>query len=482
MRWLLFAGLAVAAGEVVGRRLTRRAAKGGGPRPWRRSAAALGAVAASGLFVHVTLTGGGGRAVPPLAVEVAGFMAVAMADGRLAVAGLAAVVGAEGWRNHLGSQDGLPGAVVIAVHLAAVAVWVGTLVYVLRTARAHRWFGPAVRRLVAAYARLALTLVVLVVGTGTVAALLLVPSVAALVDTGYGRALLAKLALVAVVLGLAWVGRRRHRAGQRLANVGRAAGGEAGVLAAVLAVTALLVSLPTPAPATEDLGVPFAATGPVVRLGTLAGNVAVGLAASENQLELRLQVPDDSVQLGAAPPPRYRVSARVASTGVAPATVPLRGCGPGCLLGPVTWRAGVTTHVDLQVAADGWHGGAVLLSVPWPPRVDEQTLPRMVEKMRAQDPFTVVETTTSDTSRPDPPAQTVTVSGPEFLDSEPYDEPAAIEAVRLPDVDGRTVIAFGLPADGISVVLEVDDRGRIVRETLAAPNHLVRRVFEYGPT
>ncbi|MGH9250727.1 MAG: copper resistance CopC/CopD family protein, partial [Acidimicrobiales bacterium] len=308
LRWLLFAALAVALGGLAGQVLVRLS--GPQPRPEPRSlvirASVVGALAGTGLLAQLAVTGGG-RAAPLLGIEVAGFAAAAVFGERrrpATLASLGVVVAAEAWRNHLGVQDGAFGAAVVAVHLAAVALWVGALVHVLRTARAWGWRGRSVRRLATSYARAALAVFVIVVTTGTVGALMVVPSLPALVETGYGRTLLAKLVLVAVVTALAVFARRRlYRRGD--APLGRAARVESVTLVGVLAVTALLVSLPTPAPATQDLGVPLPGAGPVVRLGTLAGQVAVGLAASENQLELRLLVPDDAVQLGETPAPPY---------------------------------------------------------------------------------------------------------------------------------------------------------------------------------
>jgi hypothetical protein len=120
-----------------------------------------------------------------------------------------------------------------------------------RPAAACRPRQPCPNRAVAApfevYARLALALVLVVALSGTVGALLLVPTVRDLTGTGYGRALLAKLVLVAVVAVLAWSARRRlTRSPGTVEPVARL---EAMTLAAVLAVSAVLISLPTPAPA-----------------------------------------------------------------------------------------------------------------------------------------------------------------------------------------------------------------------------------------
>jgi copper transport protein len=144
-------------------------------------------------------------------------------------------------------QRGIAGAVVLAVHLVAISVWVGTLVQLLRVARANRARTVRLRPAFAVYARLALALVLVVALSGTVGALLLVPTVRDLTGTGYGRALLAKLVLVAVVAVLAWSARRRlTRSPGTVEPVARL---EAMTLAAVLAVSAVLISLPTPAPA-----------------------------------------------------------------------------------------------------------------------------------------------------------------------------------------------------------------------------------------
>jgi copper transport protein len=481
LRWVLFVGLVGALGGRVGEWLTRRTLPDVDPvRSLVRPSALVGLVAAVGLLVHLAVTAGSARAVLLLAVAAGGFaVAAALASARrawLVVPPLGAVVLAEAWRNHLGTQGGAVGATVVAVHLAAVAVWVGALVHVLRMARAVRGPGSGIRRLVGAYARMALGLFLVVVATGTVGALLLVPSLDALVGTAYGRVLLGKLTLVAGVAVLALAARRRlTRGGWPL---GRAASVERGTLVAVLAASAVLVSLPTPAPATQDLGFPLPVSGPVVRLGTLAGHVSVGVAASENQLELRLRVPDDQVRLGEAPPPPFRVAARVSTAAVSGAAVALRPCGPGCFVGPVQWSSGVN-HLDVRFDAPGWHGGAAVMAIPWPPRVERDVLVRVVETMRAEQSFELVETVTSDTSRAAPPAQTVTLDGPYFLDSEPYGDSPDMDVVVLDRVDGRTVVGFGLPAEGVHVRLELDESYRIVAETLAAPKHLVQRTFTY---
>lgn len=481
LRWLFFLGLVGLLGGLVGERIARRTApEAVAPRSLVRPAAVLGLLATSGLLAQLAISSGGlSRAGYLLGLEMLGFAGVAALGGRtrwwLVAPPILLVVAAESLRNHLGTQRGAVGAVLIAAHLVAITIWVGALVHLVRVALANR--GSArVGRAFAAYSRLALGLFLLVATTGMVAALLLVPSLAALTGTTYGLTLLAKLGLVIGVAVLAWIGRRRL--GGSPASLTRAARREAAALVAVLAASAILVSLPTPAPATADIGFPPPVTGPVIRLGTMAGQIAVGIAASENQLEVRLRVPDDQNQLGETRPPDYRVAARANAAGQAAAAVPLRPCGPGCFVGPVPWRPG-TAYVDLRVDATGWTGGAAVFPIHWAPAVAQDALPRVRAAMLSQPSIRVVETVTSDTSRAAPKPQTVTVTGREFLDSEPYGSPPDPEVVLRRGPAGGRTLTFGLPAEGIHVELVLDASYRIIRETLAAPKHLTERTFTY---
>jgi copper transport protein len=108
-------------------------------------------------------------------------------------------------------------------------------------------------------------------------------------------------------------------------------------------------------------------------------------------------------------------------------------------------------------------------------------LPRVRKAMLAQKPFRVVESITSDTTSPTPAAQSVTIDGPEFIDSDPYAGPPDPGVVVEPRPGGHRLLTFGLPAEGVHVALEVDASYRIIRETLAGPNHLATRTFTYPP-
>jgi hypothetical protein len=122
-------------------------------------------------------------------------------------------------------------------------LWVGMLVYVLRTAIAWRADPSAARALIKLYGNAAAWLFVVVVLTGIASALLLVP-LHSLLTTGYGRFLILKSALVVVVAALAIAGRAALNRGSGPARVTRV---ELATLAVILILTGLLTVITPPA-------------------------------------------------------------------------------------------------------------------------------------------------------------------------------------------------------------------------------------------
>lgn len=234
-------------------------------RRWAGAAALLGALAglaelgaqaialASGAWPDAAL--GGVLLASPAGssrlVGLAGLSAVASLTLGARWAGPAAVGGVAVCAGHLLSGH-LTGAAsrplasgLLLIHLLAAAAWVGSLPPLAWAARRG---GPGAARLLEAWGRAALLAVPALLAAGLALAWLLVGDAGALADTRYGRALLAKVALVAAMLGLA----ARHRlrlapalaaglpgAGPRLA---RSIALEAVLAAAVLAGAAVLVS------------------------------------------------------------------------------------------------------------------------------------------------------------------------------------------------------------------------------------------------
>ena len=269
-RWLLLVGLSVALGGLAGRGLARqylarddtRAAPARLPPPWALRGSLAGLVASAALLVTVLAAPGaaatlarppaaglGGRGTAVIAAAELACFAVAALLLRLrrpgwSVAPLSGVVLAEGLRAHPEGMIPVAGALLTYCHLLPAVLWAGMLVYTARTAIAWRAGPAAARGLFRLYGTAAAWLFGIVVVTGVLSAVLLVP-VSSLLTTTYGRFLVAKAALVAAAAALALASRARLR---RPAPPGTglplAVRLEIAALAAVLAATGLLTVLP----------------------------------------------------------------------------------------------------------------------------------------------------------------------------------------------------------------------------------------------
>jgi len=274
LRWLLLCALAGAIGGIAGRALARGQAAPGPaalPGPGALRASLLGLAASAGLAIeilgdnrlaaaltHPSLsrllhTGDGVIAVVELASFAVAALLLRLRRPGLSVLPLLAVVGAEGVRAHPDGIVPVGGAMLTWAHLLPAAMWAGMLWYTVRAAVAWRSDPAAVRRLVRWYSLAAAWLLTLVVVTGVVTALVLVP-IGSLLTTTYGRVLIVKAALVAAAASLAVAGRiwLRRAPGPVPAPGGPRSGPalatklEVGTLAVVLAVTAVLTVLSPP--------------------------------------------------------------------------------------------------------------------------------------------------------------------------------------------------------------------------------------------
>lgn len=150
------------------------------------------------------------------------------------------------------------GALVNPVHVLAGATWIGGLFMlmtiavpsVLRADQTAHGRARTVADMVNAFSPMALAAVAVLVTTGVITAVRHLKFVAALWTTSYGMALVVKLCFVAVVLGIGvWNWRRlRPTLGTPAASlrIQRSARFELLFAGAVLLVTSVLVSLPTP--------------------------------------------------------------------------------------------------------------------------------------------------------------------------------------------------------------------------------------------
>lgn len=498
LRWLLFTAIALGLGGLLGARLARRrwSESVTTPAPPTRLAAIGGLVATSGLALLIVGNGSLKRGLsdPSLAtltngrpgrvvlVELAAFIVVALLlrTPRWAAVPLIVVVIAEGLRAHAETAAPGWGALLTVLHVLAASLWAGALFQVVRTALTWRATPRLAWALIGDYARFAGWLFATVVVTGTAAALLLVP-LDAWVSSGYGRVLIAKLLLVAMATALAVQARRHLRRGRgRGAPPGRAARQEWLALAAVFAVTGLLVSLPPPRSLGSSAPLPFPPPpqGLVLPLGARAGQVGVSAEASDGQLVVRLSAPDLDPSADDSDANVYTLGGSVASASGPAQKLSWKACGTGCFVAPTHWGDGVN-QVSLDIGAHGWTGGTVPLVVPWPSRAGGESLRRTVATMRRIDTFTLYERVTSDTTGDPGNVTAFDWSGRRFLSVEPYGSGAATFAAVIGRQGGQVTLAVGFPAERAQAELVIDKQGRIRRETLTAPNHLIDRTFVY---
>ncbi|MFG2397754.1 copper resistance CopC/CopD family protein [Streptomyces lydicus] len=148
--------------------------------------------------------------------------------GVIVATGLAAT-----WAMAEHASTGLQPAVAMPVdvlHLLAVAAWLGGLATLLVSLY---WGPPVERTAVRRFSRIAFGSVVVLAATGGYQSWRQVGTWSALTGTAYGRLLLLKVGLVAVLVGIAWVSRRwTARLGEARAAEDTAAAAEAGDTAA----------------------------------------------------------------------------------------------------------------------------------------------------------------------------------------------------------------------------------------------------------
>lgn len=96
------------------------------------------------------------------------------------------------------------GSVLAAAHTLSAATWMGLLLGLALVVRSRGEWAVTLPR----YSTVALPLVAVLTVTGLINGLVRVGELAALVDTGYGRILLAKTAVLVILLGTGWLARR----------------------------------------------------------------------------------------------------------------------------------------------------------------------------------------------------------------------------------------------------------------------------------
>jgi copper transport protein len=282
---------------------------------------------------------------------VLGLMAlVLVAMGRrtvsppLLVAGGVAGVGlllTPGLAGHASTQDLVPLAVVSdVVHLSSVSLWLGGLV-MLAVAVLPRGLPDELGVVVPRFSRMAFGAVIVILVTGTFQGWREVRSTAALTDTTYGRLLIIKVALFALLVALGGLSRRfvqaRYRVpvarlsfgpgaatadpgGETVAHLRRTVGAETVIAVVVLAVTSLLVNAQ---PARSALAQPFSTE---MRSEMVWVDVTVDPAkAGPAALHFYTLAPTGSVQ----EVQDLTASLTLPSEDVGPLAVPVQRAGPG---------------------------------------------------------------------------------------------------------------------------------------------------------
>jgi copper transport protein len=200
-----------------------------------------------------------------------------------------------------------------ALHVLAMSVWLGGLAALLFVVTGDRT--PVLLR----FSRMALAAVVTLAVTGTIAAIYLLTALSQLWETGYGRELLAKIALLVVLIGLGALNRRRLKAGRTIRDVVRA---EVVLIVAVLGVSGVLVDGVPPVSAASG---PFSASK---RLGPLDLELTLDPArAGPNELHLYLF--DAKTGAPFTRTKELRVTARLADKQIGPLPLTLRRSGDG---------------------------------------------------------------------------------------------------------------------------------------------------------
>jgi copper transport protein len=267
--------------------------------------------------------------------------------------------------GHPGVTD--PRAISLAasvVHVGAFSLWAGGLAALLAAVpAATRELEGAEKtrllaRVVAGFSGLALWSVAALLASGVVQAILQLESWGELIDTGYGRAILVKAALLFALIGLGAVNRGRIRPRlMRLAREGAVSTGgtgralrrtlaaEAALIAAVLVATAVLTAL-SPAAATQGPFSGSAELGPAELELTVDPSV---VGANEAHIYLFDRQTgaqyDDVKELG--------VDASLPASDIGPLEQAVRKSGPGhyvirdLQLGPAgSWRLEVAARVS----------------------------------------------------------------------------------------------------------------------------------------
>jgi copper transport protein len=465
--WVLLSGWSAAFGAALLARRSPAARFPGRPTTWT----AVGSlVAVGGLALRWSATAPSEQLLVVAGTAAALLAAVAWSPTRSPWPSLGALVAvAPIWsaRSHA-AASGIFGWSLDTLHLLAAGVWLGGLLVVVAGVALHFRAGDAAAALPLArsYARIAAVAVATLALTGLASAAVLLPGSAALVESPYGQLLLVKTGVLAAAVGGAVLARRALR-GSRTLGLRRATRPELLSLGAAVAVAAILVDLPPPAPdATELLLGPPPIEGPTARAAALAGLITVDVATGDGRLDVHLRGGsggiDGQLELTATLPDGAGLELHP------------RPCGVGCWTLQLELPDGTTT-VTATVSADDRDGGAVTLPLHWPPPAEQpQLFSDMLDEMRAVPTVEVLE---SQDGASMPSGGGARLRGAQFVDLMPWAGAGVTDVRPVPDDPGR--FTFYLSGSTMWFDVTVDDRGRLLTQRLVNPGHDIRYELRY---
>jgi Copper resistance protein D len=277
---------------------------------------------------------------------------------------------------------------VDAVHLVAAGLWAGGIAALAVLRPTGGWRSSEPRILLARFTPVALAAFAATVVAGGLEAIAQLGSIQALFDTAYGRVLVAKMVLVALMLPLSALAWRLKRPHVRI---------EAALAAGVVAAAALLASFPAPptaaarqaaedAAATPSAGLPIAAE---LTMAGAAGSDLVGLSLSPGTPGVNratvyvLPITGSALARG--------IAANIAVNGVYKALLP---CGDTCRQATIDIQPGDILWVDVFGAS----GGEASFTIPTLPAPSgDALLTRLEAAMKALTAYQVSEVLNSGT-------------------------------------------------------------------------------------
>jgi copper transport protein len=320
---------------------------------WSEATVGSGGHSVSGYFAFFNGLSGA-TLIARLCFEVLILVAVALRSRTLPiwVAGALVLLAAGG--HAAGVDPAWYGIGLDAIHLLAAGLWAGGIAALALVHPPGGWRSSEGRVLLARFTPVALAAFGATVVAGGLEAITQLGSIQALFGTAYGRVLLVKMALVALMLPLSAMAWRLKRPHLRI---------EASLAVGVVAAAALLSSFPTPptaaarqaaedAAATPTAGLP---TGDELTMAGAAGTILVGLSLSPglpgaNRATVYLLPPGGTAAARG-------LAANIAVNGVYKALLP---CGDTCRSASIDIKQGDVVWVETENAG----GGQATFTIP----------------------------------------------------------------------------------------------------------------------